>query len=84
MDNYDWIGMLAGVLTTLALLPQVVKVVREKDTRAISLGMYTIYTVGVALWFVYGMVLHSWPMIIANSLTLVLAIIILIMKLRLG
>lgn len=80
----DILGFVAGFLTTLAFLPQVIKVIKTKKTEDISLVMYIIFTVGVALWLVYGIMLLSLPIIIANSLTLVLASIILVMKIIYG
>ena len=80
----EWLGYVAATLTTLAFVPQAVKIIRTRDTRGISLGMYLAFTVGVALWFGYGIVLHSWPMIISNAITFVLASVILAMKLRHG
>lgn len=80
----DILGFVAGFLTTLAFLPQVIKVIKTKKTEDISLVMYIIFTVGVALWLVYGIMLLSLPIIIANSLTLALASIILVMKIIYG
>ena len=80
----EWLGYVAATLTTLAFVPQAIKIIRTRDTRGISLGMYLAFTVGVALWFGYGIVLHSWPMIISNAITFVLASVILAMKLRHG
>jgi MtN3 and saliva related transmembrane protein len=58
--------------------------IRTKNTRGISRGMYVMFTVGVAFWLVYGIALNSWPMILANTVTLVLAGTILALKLRFG
>ena len=80
----EWLGYVAATLTTLAFVPQAIKIIRTRDTRGISLGMYLAFTVGVALWFGYGIVLHSWPMIVSNAITFVLASIILALKLRHG
>lgn len=83
----DWItvmGYLAGVCTTSAFLPQALKIVKTKHTKDLSLSMYSILTTGVALWSVYGMVNHDWPLVIANMVTLVLAGWILLLKLRYG
>lgn len=80
----EWLGYVAATLTTLAFVPQAVKIIRTRDTRGISLGMYLAFTVGVALWFGYGIVLHSWPMILSNAITFVLASVILALKLRHG
>lgn len=80
----EWIGYTAAVLTTLAFVPQAAKTIRSRDTRGISLTMYAVFTAGVACWFVYGVALHSWPMMLANSITFLLAATILALKLRHG
>lgn len=80
----DVFGSIAATLTTLCFVPQALKVVREKDTSGISLIMYMMFTVGVVFWLIYGIMLDRWPMIIANIITLVLALTILAMKLRHG
>lgn len=80
----EWIGYVAAALTTLSFLPQAIKTLRTRDTSGISLGMYSVFTVGVACWFGYGLVLGSWPMIVSNLLTLGLSAVILVMKLRYG
>ncbi len=82
--NLEWVGYLAATLTTLAFVPQAIKTIRTKDTRGISLGMYAVFTAGIALWFVYGLALQSGPMIVANIVTFVLAATILVLKLRYG
>ena len=82
--NLEWLGYVAAALTTLAFVPQAVKTIRSRDTRGISLGMYVVFTVGIVCWFGYGIALGSWPMIIANAVTFVLAAIILGLKLRHG
>ena len=82
--NPDMLGYVAAVLTTVAFVPQAVKTVRSRDTSGISLGMYVIFTTGVALWLVYGLALSALPIILANSLTLPLAATILALKLRYG
>jgi MtN3 and saliva related transmembrane protein len=78
----DLIGYLAAGLTTLSFLPQALHTFRTRDVSGISLGMYATFTTGVALWLVYGVLLGAWPLIAANGLTLVLALAILLMKLR--
>ena len=69
-------------MTTLAFLPQVVKTLRTRETRSISLGMYLLFTAGVFLWLVYGIRLHSLPMILANGITLLLSFVLLVAKWR--
>ena len=80
----EWVGFAAATLTTLSFVPQAVKTLRTRDTSGISAGMYATFTVGVALWLVYGFVLNSWPMIVSNIITLILSASILAMKLRFG
>jgi MtN3 and saliva related transmembrane protein len=80
----DWVGGMAAVMTTAAFIPQVWQVWRTRHTKDISLGMYIIFTGGVLLWLVYGVLLASWPIIIANAITALLAGTVLLMKLRFG
>ena len=80
----EWLGTAAAILTTLSFVPQAVKTIRTRETHAISLWMYALFTVGIACWFGYGFVLHSWPMIVSNAITFVLAATILVLKLRHG
>ena len=82
--SHEWIGYVAATLTTLAFVPQAVKTIRSRDTSGISLGMYVVFTVGIVCWFGYGLVLGSWPMIVSNAITFVLAVVILGLKLRHG
>ncbi|AJD51594.1 MtN3 and saliva related transmembrane protein [Thalassospira sp. MBR-102] len=78
------LGLLAGSLTTIAFLPQVIRTWRTRSTADISLVMFLILCTGIALWLVYGLVRGDWPVIIANGFTLVLASTILFFKLRHG
>ncbi len=78
----DFIGYVAASLTTLSFLPQALHTFRTRDVRGISLGMYTLFAAGVALWLVYGLLLGAWPIVAANAVTLALALAILVMKLR--
>ena len=80
--NTDHLGFLAASCTTLAFVPQVLMVWRERAAAGISTGMYLIFIFGVALWFLYGIALHAWPVIIANGATFVLASSVLLMKWR--
>jgi MtN3 and saliva related transmembrane protein len=80
----EWLGYLAAALTTLAFVPQTIRTLKTRDTRGISLWMYAVFTVGVLCWLGYGLWLGSWPMIVANAVTLLLAVAILGMKLRYG
>ena len=84
MTSIDWLGTLAAFCTTIAYLPQVLKVWRSRSARDISMGMYAILTVGILCWLAYGWQLAIWPIIIANIVTLVLVAIVIAMKLRWG
>lgn len=78
------LGLLAAFLTTAAFVPQVFRVLRTRDTHAISLVMYLMFSTGVALWLIYGILLGLWPVIIANAITLALALMVLALKIRRG
>ena len=82
MQIADWIGTTAAILTTSSFVPQVVHTLRTKDVSGISLSMYSVFVLGVALWLVYGLLLDAWPIVIANAITVSLATCILAMKLR--
>ena len=81
---FTLIGFLAGTLTTLAFLPQVLHTYRCKSAGEISWTMLVTFNLGLVLWFVYGVYLMSWPMIIANAVTLFLQMFIIGMKMRYG
>ena len=80
----ELIGYCAAALTTLSFLPQAWLTFRTRDVRGISLGMYGAFTLGVALWLLYGLLTGAWPVVVANAITLALATLILCMKLRYG
>ena len=80
----ETIGWLASVLTTFSFVPQAIKVIRTKDTSSISLWMYSLFTVGILFWLVYGVMMRNGPMTFANVTTLVLAVIILRAKIKNG
>ncbi len=82
MPTSDLIGYIAATLTTISFLPQALLTFRTRDVRGISLGMYSVFTLGVALWLVYGLMTATWPVVAANTVTLTLAVAILVMKLR--
>jgi MtN3 and saliva related transmembrane protein len=77
-------GTVAAILTTVSFVPQALRIVRTRDTHSLSLPMYLVFTAGVGFWLGYGLVLGSWPMIVANAITFVLAATILALKLRYG
>ena len=78
----ELIGYCAAALTTLSFVPQAWLTFRTRDVRGISLGMYSVFTCGVALWLLYGVLMGAWPIVVANAVTLALASVILGMKLR--
>jgi MtN3 and saliva related transmembrane protein len=84
MSPTEILGFLAAVCTTASFVPQVWHILKTRDTRAISLMMYLLFTVGVGLWLVYGIMIGSTPVIVANSITLALALAILTCKVRWG
>jgi MtN3 and saliva related transmembrane protein len=80
----DAIGFVAATLTTIAFVPQAWKTWKTKSAAGVSLRMYAIFTLGVALWLAYGLLIGAWPVIVANLVTLVLALFILVMRLKFG
>ncbi len=82
MNTIDWLGSIAATLTTISFIPQVWQIWKTRHAKDISLGMYAIFTCGVAMWLAYGILLNSWPIIIANSITVCLAGAVLWMKLH--
>ena len=82
MDITTVLGLSAGCLTTLAFVPQVLKTWRSKSGNDISLGMFLLFSAGVLLWLVYGILIDALPVILANAVTLLLSLAILALKLR--
>ena len=80
----DWIGYLAATLTTASFVPQAWLTFKTRNVRGISLGMYSAFTAGIALWLAYGILIAAWPVVIANTVTLLLAAGILGMRIRFG
>ena len=84
MNLSEFFGYLAAGATTISFIPQVWQIYKTHHTQDISLRMYLLFTCGVGLWLIYGVLLAAWPIIIANAVTLVLAGTVLILKLRHG
>ena len=80
----NMIGMSGAVLTTVCWVPQAIKVIRSRETRAISLAGTVAFTIGIAFWLAYGLALGDWPLIASNMVTLALMAPILALKLRHG
>ena len=77
-----YIGFFAAFCTTFAFLPQAIKVYKTKSTKDISLYMFLIFTIGVLSWLIYGLIINDLPVILANTVTLILSFFILIYKLK--
>lgn len=82
MPLTDLAGYCAAILTTVSFLPQVLKIWRTKRADDISTAAFAAFGLGVLLWLIYGLALRSWPIILANAVTLVLVLFILVLTLR--
>lgn len=82
LQSAEWVGYFAACLTTASFVPQAWMTFKTRDVRSISLAMYSVFTLGVALWLAYGLLVNAWPVVLANSVTLALAASILTMKLK--
>lgn len=78
--SIEWIGFLAAILTTGAYIPQVLKIWKTKTADGVSLSMYWVMLTGVSLWGIYGILIESYPIILANVITLILLVTIIIFK----
>ena len=78
----DWIGYVAATCTTVSFVPQAWLTFKTRDVSGVSLGMYSTFTLGIALWLAYGVLIGAWPVIAANAITLVLSLAILTMRWR--
>ena len=78
----EWLGFAAATLTTAAFVPKAWMTFRTRDVSGISLAMYSAFTLGIALWLAYGIRLGAWPLIVANTVTFILAGAVLTMKIR--
>lgn len=81
MQTPDIIGALAGTLTTVSFVPQVLKTWRSRSARDISFGMFSLFSLGVLLWLIYGISIQSLPIMLANGITLTLSLVMIAMKL---
>jgi MtN3 and saliva related transmembrane protein len=82
MNTADLIGYLSAFLTTLAFVPQAHHSWKTRDLSGVSLPMYSLFSLGVVGWLTYGIMISSWPIIVANSITLMLACVVLCLKLK--
>lgn len=84
MNLTDLIGGLAATLTTVSFVPQAVRIIKTRHTQDISLPMYALFSTGILLWLIYGILIGDAPIVAANIVTLALSLTILILKLRWG
>jgi MtN3 and saliva related transmembrane protein len=82
MDSATLIGYFAGFLTTVAFVPQVLKTWKSKSASDLSLGMFLVFSLGVSSWLIYGILLAEVPIVLWNTVTLFLALALLIMKVK--
>ncbi len=82
MNYSEYIGFLAATLTTVAFVPQAFQSWKTRDLSGISLPMYSMFSTGVLFWLIYGVMIKSWPVMIANAITLMLACLVLILKVK--
>lgn len=78
----ETLGYFAGILTTIAFIPQVLQIYKTKSAKDVSLAMFLLFTLGVLLWLIYGIEAKALPVIIANSVTLILSMVILFFKFK--
>lgn len=71
--SFEWVGYLAASLTTLSFLPQAIQTIKTRNTDSLSLGMYSMFTAGVLMWLIYGLMISNYAIIVANAVTFVLA-----------
>ena len=84
MNYITIIGLVAGACTTASFLPQILQIYRSKQTRDLSLPMFTALTIGIFLWIVYGILSKSLPVTLANSIAFISCLYIVIMKIKYG
>jgi len=82
MDIQQIIGLTAGAFTTVSFLPQVIRTVKTRSSRDLSLGMIAFFLVGIVLWLIYGIMVRAWPIILTNAITIVLALVLLVFIIR--
>ncbi|HIH36781.1 MAG TPA: hypothetical protein HA232_02600 [Methanocellales archaeon] len=82
MDVFTIVGLIAATCTTISFVPQVIRTIKTKHTKDLSLAMYSIFTTGIVLWLVYGILVKDLPIIIANAITLLFTFTILILKIK--
>lgn len=84
MNRITLLGLIAGTITTISLLPQVIKIWKSKSAKDISLVTFSVFCVGILLWVFYGFLINSLPVVIANVVTFILACVIIVLKIKYG
>ncbi|MBI5788007.1 MAG: SemiSWEET transporter [Candidatus Schekmanbacteria bacterium] len=82
MNWLTTLGLLAATCTTTSFLPQAIKVIKTRHTKDLSLGMYALLSIGLCLWFAYGILVNDLPLMMANGITLIFTVIILFLKIK--
>ena len=82
MDNMFWIGIVAGILTSISMLPQLIKILKEKDAQNVSIVMIIVLISGLSVWIVYGVMREDWPLIVTNSFSVLVNTLILIFRIK--
>lgn len=80
----ELLGFIAATLTTISFIPQLMKIIKTKETKDISLLMYIVLALGILLWLIYGFLIFAFPVIIANGVVLILALVIIVLKIKYG
>jgi len=83
-ETPELLGFVAAICTTISFLPQVIKIIKTKETKDISLLMYIILNIGIFLWLIYGFLISEPPIIVANGIVFILGLLILILKIKHG
>jgi MtN3 and saliva related transmembrane protein len=82
MENMFWIGIVAGILTSVSMLPQLIKILKEKDAQNVSIVMIIVLICGLSVWIVYGVMREDWPLIVTNSFSVLVNTLILIFRIK--
>lgn len=82
MDIVQWVGIGAGVLTAFSMLPQLIKIIKEKKAEEISIVMVIVLIAGLSLWIAYGVLKEDWPLIITNSFSVLVNILLLVFRFK--
>jgi MtN3 and saliva related transmembrane protein len=82
MDKIFWVGIVGGILTSISMLPQLIKIIKEKDAKNVSIIMIIVLICGLSTWIVYGVMREDWPLIITNSFSVLVNTLILIFRIK--